>query len=275
MPVKTITHPVTGQTFRFGRNRTPLKWRPRLHFAEYRTMALPPIPPSCNYGPKASAVLAQMLMNDTLGCCTASGAFHIDGVALANAGTPVTWTDQQVVEFYSATSGYVPGNPATDNGANEQDVLAYWAKNGLLQDGSHKILGWLSINPANSQHVREALYLFENLYFGMELPDAWVNPMPSGSGFTWAFVGGEPDPDNGHCVAGYGYAENGNLLIDSWGMQGEITPAAVATYCSQKDGGDLFTVITPDILARATQKAPNGIGWADLQADFVALRQAA
>ncbi len=53
----------------------------------------------------------------------------------------------------------------------------------------HKIAGWMAVNAADPHEYRTALWLFENLYFGIELPDAWINPMPSS---RWAGTTAEP-----------------------------------------------------------------------------------
>ena len=105
--------------------------------------------------------------------------------------------------------------------------------------------------------------------FGIDLPDAWITPFPSASGFVWD-VAGASDPNNGHCVIGLGYNAQG-VIIDSWGMLGTITWAAVAKYCAANVGGELFTVITPDQLAKGQTTAPNGVAWSTLISDFDAL----
>ena len=114
--------------------------------------------------------------------------------------------------------------------------------------------------------MKTALWLMENLYFGVELPDKWINPMPAASGFVWD-VAGTADPSNGHCFVGVGYNEKG-VQIDTWGMIGTITWAAVAEYASTVGSGELYTVLGPDGIAKASGKAPNGFDWSQLLADF-------
>jgi hypothetical protein len=265
--VKTLIHPLTGKTYKLGRKRAAVR-RPRLFLADYLAPAVPPPPATVDYSAEASAVLAQVLCNDRLGCCTASGAFHIDGVMLGNGGAPVTWTDDQVTAFYSRF-GYVAGDPSTDQGADEQAVLDSWSAKGLLADGSHKIAGYLAVDAANVDEIKKAIWLFENVYFGEELPDAYIDPMPSGPGFTWD-AGGDPDPNNGHCFVGFGYGLGG-VAIDTWGMRGLQPWAAIEQYAAYSAGGELWTVISRDQLARAPAKTPDGLDWAALAADFDAL----
>jgi hypothetical protein len=98
------------------------------------------------------------------------------------------------------------------------------------------------------------------------LPDARINPRPPASGFVWD-AAGPSVPDNGHCVAGVGYKANG-VEIDSWGMTGEITDAAIAKYATQSAGGELYTLVSVDALSKAGQEAPSGFDWSQLIADF-------
>jgi hypothetical protein len=231
----------------------------------YLTRTLPQPPATIDYSKPAAASLGDIYGNDKLGDCVIAGIGHVVGVLTAGAGDPFLYTDPQIIALYSAIGGYVPGNPATDQGCDEVTALNYWENNGA-PDGQHKIAGWLSVNAADLVEVRTALWLFENLYFGLELPDAWVNPMPDAAGFVWN-AAGAPDPQNGHCVVGVGYTAEG-VTIDTWGMLGLMTNSAVRRYATSHAHGALYTVVSQDAVANATQKAPNGFDWSQLIADF-------
>jgi hypothetical protein len=267
--IKTITHPDTGKAFKLGRRR-PVARCPRLSLRNYLLKSFPTAPPAIDYSAKPKAFLSEILGNDVLGDCTAAGAFHIGGMLLANASAQIPYTQADVIKFYSATTGYVPGDESTDQGGNEQDVLNWWRQYGLLGNGSHAITGWVAVNGNAAEEVRAALWLFENLYFGVELPDAWINPMPGASGFIWAMAG-DPDPDNGHCFAGVGY-DAGGVTIDTWGMSGTVTWDAVAKYAASAGQGELYAVLGQDAIDKATAKAPNGLDWSQLVADLDSLR---
>lgn len=265
MAIKTIQHPRTGRTVRFGRKR-PVARCPRLKLKNYLMRGMPAPPASCDYTPSALSALSNIYDNDTLGDCVIAGMAHIVGVLTGNAGpSPFIYSNDQIIALYSAIGGYVPGDPATDQGCDEQTALNYWENNGAPA-GSHKIAGWLAVDASDPTEYRTALWLFENLYFGIELPDQWVNPMPSASGFVWDLAG-PADPKNGHCVAGVAYNAEG-VTIDTWGMTGLITDGAIAHYAVQASGGELYTVVSQDGLTQATQTAPNGFDWSQLVADF-------
>lgn len=247
---------------RLGRNR-PVAVGPHFRLKNYLRAAMPATPPSCDYSAPASPVLANIYGNDQLGDCVCAGAYHIVGVETGNAGALWAASLDQVIADYSAIGGYVPGDPNTDQGCDEVTALNYWTQHGFAN--GTKLLGWLAVDSTNRAEVQAAMYLFENLFFGIELPDAWVNPFPSSSGFVWD--NGPPNPNNGHCVVGVGYSDQG-VQVDSWGMLGTVTWAAVSSLCTPSGGGALYVMLTPDQLAKGSAKAPNGFAWADLVADF-------
>lgn len=278
MPVKSIKHPITGQTVRFGRKR-PVVHFPRLSLGNYLMKSLPAPPSTVDYSPDAMAALGLMYENDTLGDCVIAAQAHLVGVFTgnANSGSPVIFSDGQIISRYSQIGGYVPGDSSTDNGCDMQVALAFWQQHGMMPAhpmvNKHRIAGWMAVNPASMTEMMTALWLFENLSIGMELPDKWVSPFPSTSGFVWN-VAGPADPNNGHNVPGLGYSSAG-VMIDSWGMLGTLTWDAVAEYAASKNGGELYTVIATDTIEKAQQKAPAGFDFSQLMADFDSLKVAA
>jgi hypothetical protein len=254
---------------KLGRKR-PLSKGPHLRLRNYLTPSLPPAPANIDYSLDASAALAEMYLNDQLGDCVIAAIGHIEGVLTGNGNPPaLLYTQDQIIALYSAIGGYVPGNPNTDQGCDEVTALNYWQSSGAPSGSSHKIAGWLAVDPSNRAEYEAALWLFENLFFGVELPDAWINPEPMGSGFVWD-VAGPADPQNGHAFAGFGYNAQG-VKIATWGMEGLITHAAIQQYCANADGGELYVVISQDSINRASQKAPSGFNWSQLVADFDAI----
>jgi len=266
MSIKTIDLPFLGQKVCFGRKRPVEKFK--LRFTTYNTGILPIPPRAVDYTNKALPSLNKVYLNDQLGDCVIAGGSHMRGITSGNAtGTPVLFTPSEIIAMYSAIGGYVPGNPATDNGCDENTAGSYWMSTGF-PDGV-KWLGFVGIDAANKTEVMQAIDLFEAVMLGIELPDAWVNPMPSSPGFVWDLAG-EPDPENGHCVISGGYDDVG-VIINSWGMLGKITWEALAKYASHQSGGQLFLAVSADMIAKGQNKAPNGMDWDTLKADFAAL----
>jgi hypothetical protein len=246
--------------FKLGRRRP--KSPPKLQLGNYLLNVK--TPSWVDYSPKAAQALAQMYMNDQLGDCVIAGGGHVRGVTSGNAGDEVVFTDAEIVKMYASACGYQPGNPSTDQGCDEQQTLNYWSTTGFT-DGV-KLTGYVGVNAANQTEMQQACYLFENLYFGLELPDAYVNPFPSKAGFVWG-VAGAPDPQNGHCIMGMGYNAK-EIKICTWGMLGYFTWAAAAYYCVTAQGGECYTLLSPDIINKAINKAPNGLNWGQLVADL-------
>lgn len=251
-------------SFKLGRVR-PRARGPRLSLKNYLMATLPAAPVSANYTLNGTPFLKDILGNDKLGDCTCAGIFHIIGAALANANQEVPFTTADTIGLYERACGYNPSDPTTDGGGQEPDVLNYVQNNGLLPDGSHKIAGWLAVDGSSKEQISSAIYIFENVYFGVELPDAWISET-RGDGFVWG-IQGDVNPQNGHCFVGLGYNEQG-VIVDSWGLIGTITWEAIAKYATTPNSGELYTVLTKDALDKIKQKAPNGFDWTQLVADF-------
>jgi hypothetical protein len=126
----------------------------------------------------------------------------------------------------------------------------------------------MGVTPDNA---RVACWLFGGLYIAMSLPDAWVNPMPDDPGFVWD-VAGDGNPAAGHAFLAYDYNDQG-LIIDTWGLVDPDKPsimtwAAVNKYITRQQGGNMYAILTPDSFDLATEKAPSGFNFAELQADL-------
>ena len=58
------------------------------------------------------------------------------------------------------------------------------------------------------------------------------------------------------------------LIVDSWGYLGTITWKAIAQFCASAAGGNLFAILTPEIVNQASQKSPSGFDYTALLADL-------
>jgi hypothetical protein len=251
-------------TVKFGRRR-PVSIGPHMKLRHYLRASMPAPPDSVDYSPKAMASLSNIYMNDQLGCCVISGNYHCVGQWTGNAtGSPFVATNDQIVADYSAVGGYVPGDPSTDRGCDEPTAFNYYRDHGYA-DGS-QLVGWLAVDATNPTEIKTAIDLFEDVVHAVELPTAWISPFPYGSDFIWD-VAGDPVPENGHCVESPGYDSRG-VRIATWGMLGWITWAALAKYAVPSAGGGLYVLVSPDMIAKGQNKAPNGVSWNDLLSDF-------
>jgi hypothetical protein len=225
--------------------------------------ALPAAPDAYDYFAPAGAAENDILGNDTLGDCTAAGACHLTEVFTASGGSPVVLQKADAIQFYSLTTGYNPADPSTDQGGDEVSVCQYWQQNGIDGKGNHKIAGFVSIDPTDWALVKSCGWLFEGLYLGLELDASW--PQQAATGATWHQ--GTPDPEEGHCIVSA--KAEGNLLgINTWGILMWLSEAACAKFLADSAGGNLFAILSQDAVNRAQGKAPNGLDWAGLCADF-------
>lgn len=265
--MKEVFAPHLNRVVKLGRKRSsPVGLK--LYLRKFtRPSVLPAAPESCDYRGKASKVLADDFMNDEIGDCVIAAGYHAVGVVTGNAGNLFHASAKQILTDYTAIGGYMPGQPGTDNGCDEQTALNYWTKRGFAN--GTKLLGWLSVDATNREEVMTAMYLFENLMFGVELPDKWISPFPEKSGFVWGDVG-NPDPSNGHAFVGTGYTRDG-VIVNTWGLDGLVTWDAVAKYAVSRSFGELYVMLTPDQLAKGQHKAPNGFAWNDLIRAFNAM----
>ena len=262
----------SGRPLRLGR-LAPRVQGPRLILADYLEQTLPTPPARTSYWDMASSALSEIYLNDQEGDCVIAMMQHIDDVLMANAGVaPIIFSDTQTNLSYSAIGGYVPGDPSTDRGCDEVTALNYWQQHGLLPDGAHKIDGWATVNATHRNELAAGLWLFENLAFGMALPDEWLATPPAPD-FVWD-VAGEPDQNNGHAVCGVDIHPEG-IVICSWGMRGLLTWAAAARYAIGINSGETYVVFGQDAINRATQKSASGFSAAALTYDLTIFKKPA
>jgi hypothetical protein len=224
------------------------------------------VPVSTSLRAKADTVLRNIYLNDQYGDCVIAGRYHRIGLLTGAAtGTAFMASQDMILKDYTAIGGFDPNNPTqTDNGCDMQTAANYGVTTGYA-DGS-KDIGWLTVDGTDKAQVASAFYACEDLDFGMALPEAWVQNMPSKDGFVWD-TAGDPVPSNGHCVVGVDLDKDG-IIIDSWGLEGLLTWAAIAKYTAASAGGELYVHLNEDQLAKGATIAPDGIDWMQAIAFF-------
>jgi hypothetical protein len=201
-----------------------------------------------------------MFLNDTVGSCTIAGAGHAIQVWTANTGSEVTVPDSTILSYYEQWDGYVPGDPSTDNGGVELDVLNDWRQQGL--DG-HQIKGYAAAAHSNLGEIRAAINLFGGVYIGLSLP------VTAQSQDVWDLTSlsdpnAEPGSWGGHCVFVVGYDADGFTCI-TWGALKKMTNAFWVNYCDEA-----YALFGADWINTGGQ-APSGFDAAQLTADLAAI----
>jgi hypothetical protein len=229
-----------------------------LALGDYLTPGLPPPPPAADWT-KGIADWGLML-NDQLGDCTIAGVGHAVQVWSINTGGEVTMPDNTIESYYQQWDGYVPGNPNTDNGGVELDVLNDWQKQGF---SGHALLAFADPKAANLVEIRQSIALFGGVYIGMALP------LTAQSQDVWDVVPGNSAKAKkgswgGHCVFVPKYDEHGFTCI-TWGQLKTMTVAFWKKYCDEA-----HTLFGQDwVTAKGT---PSGFDQSLLEADLKAIK---
>lgn len=200
-----------------------------------------------------------------LGDCTIAGAHHTPQILDSVTGNlMVTASNDNIIDDYSDACGYVRGNPATDNGGVEQQVLKYWMQNGMRRsDGTRdKLAGYVEIDPRNFDDICRAIAECGVVYFGANVPNAWCQV--SNADDLWDVA--EPDGE-GHCFLGGGYDKvNGIIRTTSWGINSlRMTKAGWLKY-----GDECYGLISENWILK-TGKTPLGMNLADWQSAMQAI----
>jgi hypothetical protein len=178
--------------------------------------------------------------------------------SVANAGQPKTFTTDQALQIYSAITGYVPGDPSTDQGTDPDTACAYWQNTGLLGD---KIAGYANVDITNLDLIKFAIATFGGAGLAFDVPNYIMN-VPAGG--DWSETpGADTTIEGGHEVYLVGYGRKGFRVV-SWGSTYTFNPDFLAKY-----GQNVDAVISPDWL-KASGVSPTGLDLTSLLADLPA-----
>lgn len=192
---------VPGKGGRLPRDIT--RFAPRLEHYVSGPLRVAGLPPASGVIDRCSDVSDwQMALNDQLGDCTIAGACHMFAAMAVYGGHPEPlFSDEEITTAYSAVSGYVPGDPSTDNGADMQTVLEYLKSTGMTDESgkTHKVAGYAAFgNPCDEVLLAQVLDVFGSVYVGVNLPESAQMEFSDGEPWDW-----QPDSpiEGGHCIA--------------------------------------------------------------------------
>jgi len=235
-----------------------------LRLSKYLAAAIPPLPVSTDW--LSNVRHWPMYDNDILGdCVEAAGGHMVDLWEKYTASNKPQPTNTQIIQAYSGASGYVPGDPSTDNGTDMISFLKYWRSIGI---GGHKILAFVSLKRGDLNELRQAIWLFGAAFIGVQLPvsvqsrDEWT--VPNGLRGRYA-----PGSWGGHCIPVGAYsglvpARTRNRVV-TWG---EVM--TMSDYFYQCYSDEAYAVLSQDWID-TNGLSPNLFNLAALQADLAAL----
>lgn len=224
------------------------------------TAALAPPPPTVDRASKVASW--PMYGNDRIGDCTCAAVGHEIQSWTAYGVTEVTVSQDDVIGAYSAITGYDPATGANDNGANVQDVLAYWQKTGI---GGHSIGGFAQLTGIdNLTLAKQCLDLFGTVYLGIEVPQSAMDQFRAGQ--PWSYVG-DKNIVGGHAIPVQYWTTNvtGEIEVVTWGKRQRMTRRFWHEYVEEA-----WVVFSPDQFSQRDVN-PAGLDVAALRAAFTEL----
>lgn len=232
----------------------PEDTHPRVKLANHMTGTLPTAPAIVDYASRVRSW--PMYLNDQIGDCTAAGVAHALQAWTAYAKGLVTLPNSAVLSLYEAF-GYVPGDPSTDNGAVEQDVLHYVQQHGV---GGHKIRAYAQVNHEDPYVMKDALNLFGSLYLGAQMPQSAMDQ--TNQALPWTVVDGSPI-EGGHCfVAQRWDTAAAPMQVVTWG---QLQRVSIDWWLA--NGQEAWVMISDDWF-RANGLSVSGINLSSLGDDF-------
>lgn len=245
---------------------------PKVHPSTLRlSKYLPKVIPSDDFGVTLPAAPAKTFWeyrvpesqwqdfgNTTIGDCTVAAISHMLMNETAHTGLMVIPAIRDVLGFYSAVSGYIPGNDATDNGAAITDVLALQQSTGI---SGHKIVAWAAIDPTNIAAVKQGIFIFGSVDIGFNVPQYAMEQVQAM--MDWTVMQGNSNIVGGHSVPLFGYGSLGATCV-TWGKLQRMSWDFFKAYCDEA-----YVAISEDWLKAG--RSPSGFNMDALRADIAAL----
>jgi hypothetical protein len=252
---------------KYGRNLRPTPHPLTLDFKAFLKADAEPPPPEkayWEYNPDPSTI--GMYGNDTVGDCVCAYCAHLVMRITAHTGKMVVPELGDVIEMYSALTGYDPsqtqpdGSNPTDTGTTFEDAYAYLKSTGLA---GVKIYGWSKIDHTNYQTRAQGVYLFLGVGIGIQCPASAQDQFSAGQPFS--VVDGSPI-EGGHAIDESGYGGAG----ENYGTWGKGDQKAERAWSEQySDEG--YIVLTPALIKAASDVSPTALNYDALTKELQAL----
>jgi hypothetical protein len=212
-------------------------------------------PPDDNSIPQADAAALQ-----GAGDCAWAGSAHETMLLCKNARRPVPkFTGLNILQQYSAYSGYDLVTGANDNGSDVVEVLKWRQTKGLVDasGGIHKIGVFVSLEVGNLTELWEALYYFDTVGLGINFPESAMTQLNQGQ--IWSVVSGA-QIEGGHYIPLVGRPTANTWTCITWGQRQIMTEQFVTTYMDEA-----YCYITLERYNAVTGETPQGVKDYDLE----------
>lgn len=185
--------------------------------------------------------------NDTIGDCSAVGLANAARAQAALSGFDIPMPQPKVIGFYSASTGYNPADPSTDQGGRLADVLAFQLRNGFDHGGQDLLAGdFATFNPTDLDTHRRVMAQCGTGYLGVRLleadksADVWdAERPPQPSDPVWG----------DHCMLSFAYTATGETDLVTgitWGMRQPFTWRWLRFRCEEAHVVYWRQLLSPD-----------------------------
>lgn len=239
----------------------------KVNLADHVTPAFPQAPTVFGHYGEVPAAWG-MLANDKYGCCVWSGAGHEHMLFTTEAGCVATFTDANILEAYSAVTGFDPrqtrpdGSNPTDQGTSVPDAMAFRHTTGIMDESGnlHKLAAYAEIDVQNLDLdlLASAACYLSAVGVGVDFPNTAMDQFNKGQ--PWDVTRFSRSV-GGHYIPVVGRRPNGNFLCVTWGKLQEITPRFLSRYADEA-----VALFTPEFFRDG--KSPEGLDQQTLFADF-------
>ena len=216
----------------YALGRRPNTGKPRITLTAGNLLGVAAVaPPSVDFYSAVPLTTWGMDGNDEVGDCTCAEIDHaVKTMEVAAGNDEVVSSDTEVLDAYSAITGYDPKDPSTDQGAEMQNVRNYWRTTGFTLGGRvDKILLFAEVPVSDTNLVEYALSRFGEVGLGFRFPVSAMQQFRAGK--PWDVVR-HSSIDGGHAVALVGYDDMYYYVV-TWGRVQKMTPAFFAKYVDE------------------------------------------
>lgn len=198
-------------------------------------------------------------------CVPAEQGHHEEVFSFYGSGRLVEVTEQDVIDAYSAITGFDPnaGDPGenpTDQGTVIQEALSYWRRVGIA---GHRIAAFAQVNVKDEVELKTALALFGPLSGGMNFPAVAMQQFNDGK--PWDVVRNDGGNEGGHCVCIVGYDDTYVYCI-TWGAVQRMTWAFFRKYFEE-----LWAPLSTEWVNEKTGLDPKGVDLSVVGDQFASL----
>ncbi|GBQ13026.1 hypothetical protein AA16663_1350 [Komagataeibacter rhaeticus DSM 16663] len=205
----------------------------------------------------------RMLGNDMAGDCTAAGIGNHIRATAALGGYQIAVTATDALGFYARSTGYVPGNPATDHGGIEVDILTTALRSGYALADQTLFPLWGSAEADDLNGIRNITAGLSAAYLGVRLAtaDMWTDTAnalaPVWDTHTPAWRG-DPTPGSagGHCLLLWDYTGTDDtdlVTLLTWGTRQKATWRWLRSRLMEAHGLAWRQLLPPGALTPAGQ----------------------